>query len=313
MGLFETIRRHSAVATGNFSRIFEGKELKPLPSAAAMLIQEVSKEDPDFDRLSTLLSSTPSIAARVLQTVNVLGQDLPEKVTSLKVAVSLLGVQHTRTIAFAFGTLDALPKPQPPFDNRAYSADCLVRALLAQRLTFGTNYGEPADAFTAALLSDLALPILLTEWGEYYQPILDRWKEGDTPLATLEEEEFGWNHAQAGAWMADKWGFPSMTACIIGAHAFTPEQLDEIGFKKTIALPVVVATRLPSILRCKKSHMDRFIDLAVSELQLSLGELKQKLTETADAFGNIAKLLDLSPDRGLKSLKNVQRLISEKL
>ncbi len=87
--------------------------------------------------------------------------------TSVKHAVTLLGLRHIRSIALAYGTMAALPKPEGHlFDQEAFWTHSLLRAILSRSLSKRMFSHQFEEAFTASLLADIALPVLLSVWRE---------------------------------------------------------------------------------------------------------------------------------------------------
>lgn len=68
------------------------------------------------------------------------------------------------------------------------------------------------------LLSDIALPVLLGSWGEYYRPLIEQWRDALERLSQAERASFQWDHAQAGAWILQNWEFPAELVCFVGLH-----------------------------------------------------------------------------------------------
>ena len=162
MGLFEKIRRHAAVARGDFDTMFKEVEIPPLPAAVSQLLGEINKPDPDIDHLAKLISASPEIAAKTIQTVNssLFSPRLP--VADVKRAVTLLGLKNIRSIALGYATMDALPKPPGKlFDHSAFWSDSLLQAALARALAKKKFSSQLEEVFTASLLADLAIPVLL--------------------------------------------------------------------------------------------------------------------------------------------------------
>ena len=62
------------------------------------------------------------------------------------------------------------------------------------------------------------------------------------PLHEVEQEEFSWDHAQAGAWMARNWALPDVLACCIGLHHTPLHQIHALGFLKTPVAAVAIAS-----------------------------------------------------------------------
>ena len=112
-----------------------------------------------------------------------------------------LGLNNIRSLAMAYAAMEAIPKPKGDiFDHEAFWIDSLLRAFLSRSFaSVSFNKDQCEEAFTAALIADVALPVLLSVWNDYYAPILGEWSQSSKHLSQLEREHFGWDHAQAGA------------------------------------------------------------------------------------------------------------------
>ncbi len=273
--------------------MFKDVEIPPLPAAVTRLIAEINQPEPDINRLEKVISSAPGIAAKVIKTVNSSLFSLPTGVNNVKHAVNLLGLRHIRSIALAFATMDALPKPSVDlFDHEAFWADSLLEATLSRALSqkhFGT---QAEEAFTASLLADVALPVLLSAWEEYYEPVIKEWARSPKRLSEIEREHFGWDHAQAGAWIVRSWKFPEEMVCYIGAHNLSWDKMTEFELTDTIVVPMAVAALSPSILKADhkdsialKSTAEQWLLMENDEFIDTLTGIKQSLREVLDLFG----------------------------
>ena len=295
MGFIEKIRRHSTIATGNFGAMFKDAEIPPLPAAVNRLIVETNKAEPDIDNVVRLISSTTAIAAKVIKTVNSSLFSLRVPVTDIKRAVTQLGLNHIRSIALAFATIEALPKPKGNlFDHKAFWIDSLLRAIMSRSFSKKSFNDQTEEAFTASLLADVALPVLLCVWKEYYEPVIQEWLRSPKRLSEIEREHFGWDHSQAGAWIVQSWGFPEEMVCYIGAHNLSMEKISEYDLDNTIVAPIAVASNLSSILRpdCERSR--RIFGLATQWLSMTGSEFIDCITEVKVSLRDILELFGLS-------------------
>ncbi|SMC16726.1 HD-like signal output (HDOD) domain, no enzymatic activity [Desulfacinum hydrothermale DSM 13146] len=315
MGLFAKLRRHAAVATGNFAAMFQKVEIPPLPAAVSRLVAEANKPEPDFDVLAELISSTTGLAAKVIQTVNSPLYGLQRPVTNVRQAVTFLGIRNIRSLALAYATMSALPSPRDSlFDEEAFWADSLLHALLARALCAKRFQGSAEDAFTAGLLAHVALPVLLTVWGDYYRPIVSRWGEASVRLSALERGHFGWDHAQAGAWIVQYWEFPEELVCYIGAHNLDLDDLERYELQETVALPLAVAALAPSLLKTDPERIRAFRESACRRLGLDPATLAARLEEVKDSFHALMGLFGLQV-RGaepyFQALETAQEAVEE--
>jgi HD-like signal output (HDOD) protein len=301
MGFFEKIRRHSAVASGNFDAMFKKVEIPPLPMAVSRLLAEINQPEPDTDLLVNLISSETGIAAKVIKTVNSALFSLRMPVADVKRAVTVLGLQHIRSIALAFATMDSLPEPETRlFDHEAFWTDSLLRAIMARSFSKKLSGKQPEEAFTASLLADVALPVLLSAWTEYYEPVIAEWHDSPTRLSELERENFGWDHAQAGAWIVRSWDFPDEMVCYLGVHNLPMETIVEQGLNDTIVTPMALAALLPSVLKPDPKRSEQVCLAAAANLSLSTTEFVACVEEVKASFAELRELFglhDLNTDR----------------
>ena len=311
--IFTRIRRHAAISTGNFERLFHNIAITPLPVAISRLLEEINKPEPDLEQIGLLIGALPEISAQVLKTVNSSLFNLRSPVLSIQHAVSLLGLDHIRSLILSFVAVNGVPRPgQPLFDHQAFWTDSLVRALVARAFAHRLCPANQDDAFTAMLIADVALPVLLTSWSEYYEPVVEEWLAGTEHLSTIEERHFGWNHAQAGAWILENWQFPEELICFVGIHNRDPDSLAELDLGDTIALPLMTASLLPSSLhREKEERSQLFVLAAMERFEMSGEDLVAFLEEVEQGFLEIYELLGLCHVGEQPALAAVSRAVPE--
>ena len=291
------------MACGKFDKMFKDTEdIPPLPAAAAQLMAEINRPDPEIDQLATILSTTPGLAAKIIKTVNSSFFALRSPVTNIRRALTVLGQKKIREIAIAYTVMDSLPRPEDEnFDQEALWIDSVVMAMLAKTFTRKLMPGQEDEAFISALLSDLALPVLLTAWKDYYSPLLDQWSSGSETLSEIERKQFGWDHGQAGAWIVKSWNFSEEMICYIGSHNLSKEQLEECELADTIALPIAMASQAPSILRNDPDCVEVFIDNVKQSLRMSHSDLCDCIKEAKEGIDETLGLFEL-PDRGINMI-----------
>ena len=302
MSVFKKMRRHAAIASANFAAMFKDVEIPPLPAALTRLIAEVNQPEPDIDKVAKLISSTPELAAKVIKTVNSALYGLRTPVTNVKHAVTLLGLRDIRSIALAYGTMEALPRPDGDlFDQVGFWTDSLLRATLARSLAKRSTRGQLEEAFTASLLADVALPVLLTVWSDYYEPVIAEWGQTSRRLSEIEREHFRWDHAQAGAWILQSWEFPEEMVCFIGAHDLSWEAIHKLELENTIVAPMAVAAYASSVLKPDPKRSGYVHSSAVERLSMDTSVFVQCIAEVKESLGEILDLFGL-PDRDAGSI-----------
>ena len=293
MGILSKLRRHGAVSSGNFASMFKDVDIPPLPAAVTRLVAEINKPEPDIDRLVGLISAAPEITVKVIKTVNSAFFGLRSPVSNIKHAITLLGFQQIRTIALAFATMDSLPKPEGDlFDHEAFWTDSLLQAILSRSFSKKRFAAQSEDVFTASLLADVALPVLLCAWREYYEPVIEEWRLSAKRLSEIEREHFGWDHAQAGAWILRLWEFPEEMVCYVGAHNLVWDEIIAHELNDTMVVPMAVAALSSGVLKGGIQHAEAVLGAAVQWLSVNKAEFmdcmlaaKMSLSEVLELFG----------------------------
>ncbi len=310
LALFRRIRNHAAMASGNFPALFRTLDIKPLPAAISRLLEEINHPDADMARISRLIEATPEIGAQVIKTVNSSLFGLRSPVLSIQHGVNLLGLEKIRSLVLSFAAVAAVNKPESTlFDQEAFWTDSLLRAIFARCLARRHCPDQSDNSFTVMLVSDVALPILLTSWQEYYQPVLAEWLESEEHLSALEERQFGWHHGQAGAWILQHWNFPEEMICYVGLHNRSPQLATELDLTRTMALPVMLAAMLPSSLRESESRASRFIDQVQVHLGIDGEDLDRLIMEAEQGFVEICELFGLCSVGARKILGQVETAV----
>ena len=307
MGIFATIREHAAVANGNFATMFKFTEFPPLPAAVATLVSEINQPVPDVGRLELVISNEPSIAAKVLHTVNSSLFALDTHVVSVRHAITLLGLQQIRSMILSYALLENLPRAEGTlFDHKAFWTDSLLRALLARVFSRRFCKCDAELAFTATLVSDISLPVLFSIWSDYYEPVVVQWKEEPDRLSTLETDYFGWNHAQATSWLLHYWEFPEELVCVAGAHDLSLEKIGQLGLEATAAVPVATAALLPSTLKPQPERHLRMVETAATHLGVAPADWPVMADEIASGFAAVAELFGLNSNLAAQTIERIR-------
>lgn len=312
MEILNKIRRHAAVASGNFCSMLRGVEIPPLPAVTSRLIAEINQPTPDTARLVKVISTSPQLSAKVIRTVNSSRFALRNRVVTVRHAFALLGLRHVRAIALSYAAVAAVPKPENAiFDQQAFWTDCLLRAMLARAFARKHNTGEEAEeAFTAMLLADVAVPVLLTAWHDYYMPVMEHWRKVPKRLSQIERDMFKWDHSQAGAWILRSWGFPDDVVCFVGAHNLSPDEIRELDLGETIALPIATASLVASVLRPYKQSSRLLVRTAIDDLSIPQSDLANLFAELRVDLAEAQALFDLESSMPPKALEDLVSLVN---
>jgi len=233
----------------NLERIVSGAQLPALPQSAIRLLELGQDPNNGPAEFACPIESDPGLAAQVLRFVNSSYFGFAGEISSVRHAITLVGIRTIKNFALWSAVFSLLPNPRcGPFDLKSLRQDSLRRALFARLLANLLSVGEKEreEVFSAALLQDMAVPLLAKEAPDLYASLLQRRNKGKVRLSHLEREQFGWTHAEAGAMIARKWSFPEGFAKLIGGHT----ELDGCagqGCEEPGVVAVAISALLPAI------------------------------------------------------------------
>jgi HD-like signal output (HDOD) protein len=165
------------------------------------------------------------------------------EISSVKLAITLVGVSTIRNFTLWSAVFSLMPNPKcGPFDLKSLWQDSLRRGLFARYMGIALGLRDAEEPFVAALLQDMAVPLLAKEFPEQYEELLEGRQGGTVQLSALEQERFGWNHGEAAARMARQWNLPDTLADLVEKHSQTDEVLS------STVDPTVRAVTLSSLL-----------------------------------------------------------------
>jgi len=216
------IRRNRNQAAEALREAVGGHALPHFPGAVLQALSTLRDESSSLEQISDTLSFDPGVSVKLLALVNssAFGTRMP--VDDLPQAVQLVGRATLESLLISMSVRKALPTETPGFDATTFWRAAAYRAVVARRLAETLCPREAHRAFTAALLQEMAVPLLAECRGDDYRVLLERWREGGPGLCELEREAFGCDHAELGMLMCQTWDLPESLAVAVGGHHEAP-------------------------------------------------------------------------------------------
>ncbi len=261
--------------------VLSRSQLPALPASAIKLLelsQDPTKGPRDFARP---IEADIALMGQVLRFVNSAYFGFSRQISSVEQAISLVGIRPIKNFALWNAVFSLVPSPVfGDFEVKGLWQDSLRRAVFSRHLGKALGLTNFEELFSAALLQDMAIPVLLMAMPDEYDTLFKRTKLEGIRLSTLERESFGWDHAEAAAALCNTWRLPSDFAKLIGRHT-SLDDLVSAGESQLDCACVAVAAMLPS---CKCEEWDE-----QSSFFYSLG----RVTSGASVdFGRLFKTVD---------------------
>ena len=223
-------------------------QLPGLPQSAVRLLELSQDPNNGPAEFAVPIEADLGLTGQLLKFVNSSYFGFARKISNIKMAINLVGTHTIRNFTLCSAVFSLMSNPRyGPFELKSLWKDSLRRALFARAFAKLLHKIEAEDVFAAALLQDMAIPILAKESPQFYMKLLKSREQGQIRLSSLENEVFGWQHAQAAGMMVRHWNLPENFANLIENHiaidkfANNPEAApDMVAVGMSALLPTIV-------------------------------------------------------------------------
>lgn len=191
-------------------------DLPTIPEVLTTLNEVIAREDSMADDVADVISKDPAVSANVLRIVNSAYYGLQVRVSSISLAVSVLGFSMTKRVALKAAVFSKFANrdsnlPKDLFDPLAFWRHSIFTGIATRVLGAESSVLAQANAedlYICGLLHDLGKIILAENLPDEFAALLEEAKRTGRQVHELEQERFGFTHADVGSVLAIKWFLP---------------------------------------------------------------------------------------------------------
>ncbi len=273
----------------DLASILSGTQLPALPQSAVRLLELSQDPDNGPPEFAVPIESDPGLTGQVLRFVNSSYFGFAQEVTSIRLAITLVGVRTIKNFALWSAVFSLIPNPRcGPFDLKTLWQDSLRRAIFSREMAILLGVQDSDEIFTAALLQDMAVPLLAKELPDEYVELLQAREGGKVRLSQLEQERFGWTHGDAAAHIASSWSLPESFTRLLKGHA---GKIDDIEDPSRFAIGI--SSLLPTAADSTWPDRDCMIGCFERRTQRDVPELRTMLESVDTEYAEFAPILKL--------------------
>lgn len=263
-----------------------------LPSVYIQFQEAMSNKNPSFADIGDIIIYDSGLTARLLRIVNSAYYGLPGKVEKISHAIAWIGIDDLSNLLLSTVVIDKFKSiPESVINMESFWQHSIACGLIAREIA---SYNENLDSekfFVAGMLHDIGQIILCMKLPELTMKILLELQSQSEPLHVLEHEELGFDHAELGGKLLDKWNlsqFNVETTMFHHCPSYAPHYSMEASI---IYLADILAgtlqwgcsgeTSVPAIL-----DEDVWERIQLPE-RIKLSDLKEKIHEAYDETVNL--------------------------
>jgi HD-like signal output (HDOD) protein len=208
---------HDPKIDAQLERSLLGIEIPPCPEILIRIMAEMHKEEPDYHRLTNLISADVALSAGLIKTTNSPFFARSQRARSVHDALTILGLRFaSHTIA---GIILRNLFPNTPNMVRFWDASARTARLcawLAYKLDIPGFHAD--DAYTFGLFHDCGIPVLMVRFPQYKEVLAQANRNSQTEFTLIEESLIQTNHAVVGSALTRSWWLPEDMCQAIRHH-----------------------------------------------------------------------------------------------
>lgn len=189
--------------------------VKPFPRIVFTIRQAVADPRNGVAEVGRLVERDVGIAATMLRLANAPTSGLLQRCSSVRHAVSLLGLRRVTEAVTSAAALALLETAQRTLPG---AADHAIAVAGVARLLAPITGASPDAAFTAGLLHDVGALLLLQSEDAFYEGLVEQYGDGEEPTPADERALLGFDHAALGAEVLRHWHLPEPLPEIVALH-----------------------------------------------------------------------------------------------
>lgn len=196
--------------------VTESSKLYSLPDVYLKMKSIIADPDSQISELSDVLSTDPSLCARLLRISNSVVFGLSYTVDTISRAVQVIGFKHIHNLVVATSISRAFDGISSDKVNiQKFWIASVERALLARALASKQRFTDAERLFVGGLLLDIGHLVMYEHESEIMENAIQRAETENKPLHVLETELLGFNASELGAALAKHWQLPESLSTLI--------------------------------------------------------------------------------------------------
>ncbi len=187
-------------------------DLPTLPDVVARLSVLISNDVWSAADFEEIVEPDPALTANLLRLANSPYFGFSRKITSVRQAVTLMGIKRVFEVAASGAFSRVIPTHIHGYDMtaQAFWRHCIAVAILSEKLVAELGINMPSLTFTSGLLHDMGKLVIGTNLAQDETQLATLLSDGHTPFIDAERQVLGTDHCEIGSAVSRKWNLPEV-------------------------------------------------------------------------------------------------------
>ncbi len=199
-------------------------ELPTMPEVLLKLNEVLANPECAAADVAKVITADPAVSTNILRIVNSAYYGLQVRVSSVSLAISVMGFNMTKKIALKAAVFSSFSKRREKiqhFDALGFWRHAIWTGVAARTLAAASSRCSDMhteDVYITGLLHDIGKIILFEKSAPQYLAVLRKAAQTQRSETEVEAEDLGFTHADIGSVLAIKWALPEDLAIAIRYH-----------------------------------------------------------------------------------------------
>lgn len=194
-------------------------KLASLPEVCVRVNELVDDPRSSAADIGRVISRDTALTAQLLRMANSAFYNFPSKVDSISRAITVVGERELRYLVLALSAVRTFSQiPVEMINMASFWRHSVYCGVLARLVAGQCHVLHSERLFVAGLLHDVGMLVMMNRAPEQERLALNQSEAEARPLAQVEREQFGFDHAEVGQALLEQWNLPAALCETIACH-----------------------------------------------------------------------------------------------
>lgn len=186
------------------------QEIPTIPEIVHKVLAIIDDPDSSVSDLERVISRDQTSAAKLLKLANSAYYGFNRRVATVHQAIIVIGFNAVKSIVIGLSVFDQFHTTNATANKllKGLWMHSLGAATVAKEIALRTSLATPESAFICGLLHDFGKVLFFVQGAERYLGVVQAAARQACEIRLTEQQEYGFDHADLGGWMIDRWNLP---------------------------------------------------------------------------------------------------------